>query len=427
MNVSKKIPLSIAILLSINIVVGGGFFLSANKVFQSSGALAPLPWLLCGLLLLPLVNVLAHLSRKYPTAGGLYIYSKKNLGEFWGFLSGWGYFIGTLAGNAIILHAFSSMTQKLGFALPFSSHLSPQTSMFLLDIFFIIFFTIVNLFNITVLEKLNIGFTILKTIPIGLVLFSMFFLFDMKNVLAAPIKTSGLFSTLPIALFAYLGIEACCAISHKIKDGEKNSARAMLISMGIIIATYSIVQFGLLGIVGGQAGNVNPFFAIVPKITSNLAIISFGNLLIKIAILSSYLGGFYGMYYANSWNLFALAQEKKISFSGILTKLNKHQTPWAAILVQGVIISILLFITFNSTETLMTMSGFGVVIAYILSSITYFIAGPKSRTKYLMGTLALVGCSALLILCFNDLYNDGIQYMIPFLGILLSGLFLYKR
>lgn len=425
MQATKKIPLSIAILLSINIVVGGGFFISANKVFASSGALAPLPWLLCGLLLVPLVVVLASLSRRYPTAGGLYVYSKKNLGGFWGFISGWGYFIGTLAGNAIVLHAFSNLTKELGFPLPLTSYFSPQTSQLILDLFFILFFTIINLFNITVLEKLSVGFTILKTIPFGLVLLSMFFLFDVKNVMAAPIKPSGLLSTMPLALFAYIGIEACCAISHKIKDGEKNSARAMLISLGIIIATYSIVQFGLLGIVGASSG-VNPFFAIVPKLTANPVIISWGNLFVKIAILSSYLGGFYSMYYANSWNLYALAKEKSISFSNPLAKLNKHHTPWVAIIVQGLLIALLLMIAFTSLETLMTMSGFGVVIAYILSALTYFVANPNKKSKYVMGSLAFVGCAALLILCFNDLYNDGIRYLLPFLAILGSGLFLYK-
>ena len=80
----------------------------------------------------------------------------------------------------------------------------------------------------------------------------------------------------------------------------------------------------------------------------------------------------------------------------------------------------------------MTMSGFGVVIAYILSTITYFYAGPTQKSNprrvasIVIGTLALVGCAALLLLCINDLASDGIRYLIPFVGILFSGLVLYK-
>ena len=414
MTTIKKIPLSIAIIISINIVIGGGFFISANSIFKTSGLLAPLTWIICGLLLLPLVSVLASLSRLYPTAGGMYVYSKKNLGDFWGFISGWGYFIGTVAGNAMILHAFSSLSRNMGFVLPMSQ--------IAFDITLTILFTGLNLLNITIFEKMHIGFTILKMIPIGLVFVSMFFLFDFGNLQAAPIQTSGLLESMPIVLFAYIGIEACCAIAHQIKGGERNSAKAMLISLGIIVAIYSIVQFGLLGIVGTQSAN--PFFDIIPKFTQNKTIISLSNSIIKISILSSYLGGFYGMFYANSWNLFAIAKEKKILFSNHLIKLNKHNTPWISVFFQGTLIVLLLLVSSNSIETLMTMSGFGVVIAYILSTITYlFINKGKNR---LIGILALAGCAALLVLCINDLANDGLEYLLPFLGILLSGVILHK-
>jgi len=425
MTQTRKIPLFIAILVSINIVIGGGFFLSASKIAKSSGLLAPLTWILCGLLLLPLVKVLAHLSGRYPTAGGIYVYSRENLGEFWGFVSGWCYFVGTLAGNAMILHAFSSTVAQLGLPLPFASFFSPQVSQFLLDLIFIAIFTVINLFNIAIFEKMNIAFTILKTIPIGLVLVAMFFFFDKKNLLAAQVQPLGLLESMPTVLFAYLGIEACCSIAHQIKDGQKNAARAMLISLGVIVAIYSIVQFGILGILGTQT--TNPFFEIIPHITQNPFAIKWGNLVIKLAILSSFLGGFYGMYYANSWNLYALAKERKLLFAGSLTKLNKYNTPWVSILVQGGIVVFLLFLAFNSFTSLMTMSGFGVVIAYILSAITYFYAGPPEKTsRILIGTLALVGCAALLILCIHDLASDGIAYLLPFIGILFSGLVLYK-
>jgi len=421
---AKKLPLWAAILISINIVIGGGFFISASNIFHLSGLLAPVTWLICGILLLPLVSVLAYLSRQYPHAGGLYVYSQKTLGNFWGFVSGWGYFIGTLAGNAIVLHSFSSLTKKLGLTFPFAHHLSPLISQYLFDIVFLVIFTALNLFNITILEKIHIGFTILKAIPFGLVLVSMFFIFDIKNVITAPIKPFGIFDSLPIVLFAYLGIEACCAITHKIKDGKRNTSRAMLISLVIIVSTYALVQFGLLGIVGIQSGN--PFFEIVPRLTNNSLLISWGNLIVKIAILSSFLGGFYGMYYANSWNLYAIAKEKKILFSNALIKLNKYHTPWVCILLQGILVLLLLLVALQNANTLMIMSGFGVVIAYILSVITYFIIAPRGKMTILTGLLALAGSSTLLLLCFKELSDYGIQYLLPFIAILSAGVVLYR-
>jgi len=423
---AKKFSLFMATILSINIVVGGGFFLSAQKVFHLTGLLSPLPWIICGLFLLPLVLVFAHLSRLYPSAGGIYVYSKKSLGEFWGFFSGWAYFIGTMAGNAMLLYAFGQLIGKLGLTLPFSSSLPPHISQLLLNIFLLCFFTIINMFKITIFERMNIGFTILKIIPMGLVLLAALWLFDFSNVQAAPVKAFGLIDSLPIVLFAYLGIESACAIGHKIKDGKKNTSRAMLISIGIIIAIYALVQFGLLGVVGKSGSN--PFFAIVPKLTSNPTIIYWGNLIVKLAILSSFLGGFYGAYYANSWNLYAMAKEKKVSFSPILNKLNKHNTPWTAMIFQGILILLLLLVSLENETTLMIMCGFGVVIAYILSVISYFFTiTRKAKQKIITGILALLGSGTLLVLCVNDLAQDGIKYLLPFLALLFYEVVLYRR
>src|SRR5579862_8567610 len=144
MNPAAKIPVWVAILINANIVIGSAFFLHAQKISSATGLIAPIAWLLCGLMLFPLVIILAHLARTYPTAGGIYVYSQKQLGQFWGFVSGWGYFIGTIAANAAVLHAFSTELQKLGLTQNFFAT-SGNTLYF--DIFLVLIFTLLNLLN----------------------------------------------------------------------------------------------------------------------------------------------------------------------------------------------------------------------------------------------------------------------------------------
>ena len=73
----------------------------------------------------------------------------------------------------------------------------------------------------------------------------------------------------------------------------------------------------------------------------------------------------------------------------------------------------------ESLRTLgVAMSGFGVVIAYILSTTSYLKLAKKNLFEIFTGTAALTGCLILLGFCINDLINDGIQYLIPFLIIL---------
>ncbi|MCK4264979.1 amino acid permease [Candidatus Babeliales bacterium] len=418
----SKISLFLAILININIVIGGGFFLSTKVLSQKSGIFSALAWLMVGIILLPLVLVLAKLSKAHPVSGGLYVYSHKALGPFWGFLSGWGYYVGTAAGNAVILHAFRKLAEEMGLIQPILSLF--KISGFGSDIFFIALFATLNLFNIELLGKIEVLFTILKTIPFALVIISSFFLFTTSNITPShSFGISGMLNSIPIVLFAYVGIEACCAIAHIIKDGKKNTSKAILIAMGIIVSLYTVIQFLIVGIHGPAI--IDPFVGIIPKLTNNPILIKWGTHIVGIAILSSFLGGFYSMFYTNNWNLFAMAEENKIPLSKQLLKLNTYKSPWLCIFAQAILIIIFLMITKN-IENLMTMSDFGVVIAYLLSTIAFIAMYKSKKSQLIVSGLSLLSCSYLLYACFNNLAKSGILFLLPYLGLLGIGLVGYK-
>ena len=110
---NKKISLLTAILININIVIGSAFFLNASLIAQKSKGLATITWLLVGFILLPLILILTSLSKKFPVSGGIYEFNYSILGSFSGFISGWGQYIGTAAGNAVVLDAFVKLAKKI--------------------------------------------------------------------------------------------------------------------------------------------------------------------------------------------------------------------------------------------------------------------------------------------------------------------------
>src|SRR5687768_6717699 len=50
----------------------------------------------------------AQLAALYPESGGTYVYGRKRLGPFWGFLAGWGFVVGKLASCAAMAMTFGS-------------------------------------------------------------------------------------------------------------------------------------------------------------------------------------------------------------------------------------------------------------------------------------------------------------------------------
>ena len=189
-----KISLWMAILINVNIVIGAGFFLIAPRINQTAGMLSPLSWLLVGLALFPLALVLSKLSKIYPDAGGIFVYSDKALGSLLGFISGWGYFIGTAAGNAVLLQEFGSQLQVFGYTIPFVNKLT-------INLLFTGFFMVLCCMDIKILGRFQIGITILKTVPLLLIVGSAFLLFSSTNISTAPISVNGLIKGIPLALF----------------------------------------------------------------------------------------------------------------------------------------------------------------------------------------------------------------------------------
>ena len=62
-------------------------------------------WLLAGLAVAGLVafcNAMssAWLAARYPESGGTYVYGRRRLGHFWGFLAGWAFVVGKIASCA---------------------------------------------------------------------------------------------------------------------------------------------------------------------------------------------------------------------------------------------------------------------------------------------------------------------------------------
>ena len=409
---SPTIPVWTAILLSINIVIGSGFFASAQKISIDAGLLAPLAWLLAGALLFPIVAILAKLSQRYPEAGGLYVYSYETLGHSWGFITGWVYFIGTVIGNVIVMHAFSGKLQEIPAIAGFLQNIQLQGVG--VDMALVSFFALLNLRNIDFLKHVQILFTVLKCIPIVLALGALPFLFKLENLMQTSLNWHGLVIVLPLVLFSYIGIEACCAITDKINGGGAKTSRVLFISFMLIMGIYTLLQCSLLCMHGTAA--VDPFTSILPLLTTNTQVIYWGNALIHGALLSSFLGGFYSMFYINNWNLYAIAEKKGILFSDTFLTTNKNQAPWVCILAQVALILTFQLMTTDITQ-LANMDGIGSVSAYLLSACAFLALYKKST----LGFLAIACCTVFIGICTHNLLQPDTQ-IVPFLIILFLGI-----
>ncbi len=197
---SKKIGLLFAILINVNIIIGAGVFLNIKPLSFISGSVSSLVYILSGLILFPLVFSLAKLGQLYPTSGGLYVYSKNHLGKFFGFISGWSYFVGKTVSAAFLVYAFSNFFhQRLYF-------LRSVPIIFICSIV-ILFIAIINIIGAQVGGKIQFFFIFTKLVPIFFVIFFGITIITPGNYYSLHKPMVSLFGAIPIAIYALLGFE----------------------------------------------------------------------------------------------------------------------------------------------------------------------------------------------------------------------------
>jgi APA family basic amino acid/polyamine antiporter len=389
----RLIPFWFAVLINVNIVIGAGFFLQVQKISVANGFLAPVSWILCGLLMLPLVYALAQLAQRHPTAGGIYIYSREELGPIWGVIAGWSYYLGATAANAVVMHTFTLTFLHIPFIAQWVNGV--PNAVFACDMVMLLLFSGLNCRNIELLERLQVGFTVLKLIPIVLILCAVPVFFSWGRIFVAEINWQTLPASVPMVLFAYIGIEACTSIMSKVKNSKKNAYRLIFTSFALIAFIYAGLQLVALGIYG--TADTHAFFSLPSMLFSSRILQDLSAVGLYLGLLASFLAGFYGMFYFNNWNLYTMAHELKWKELRWLVRLNRHDVPVNALMVQSCLI--FLFLTFTPDDNYMiAVSAIGTTLAYILSAASFFV-----WRRSFLGALAIASCGILFYFCLDDL------------------------
>jgi APA family basic amino acid/polyamine antiporter len=89
-----------AVVIGLGSMIGAGIFAALAPAARAAGS-----GLLLGLAVAAVVAYCnatssARLAARYPASGGTYVYGRERLGEFWGYLAGWGFVVGKTASCA---------------------------------------------------------------------------------------------------------------------------------------------------------------------------------------------------------------------------------------------------------------------------------------------------------------------------------------
>lgn len=228
-----------ALSLVVGSMVGTGVFLKSAKMaqFAESPFLVLGAWVVAGFLSLIGAFTYAEMGRRYPHAGGEYIYLKEGYGSFWGFLFGWSRFWigspGSVAAYGVGAAAFLSGVLDLEL-------LGGRTAVAL---FFILFFTALNCLTVAFGGGLQAVLTCVKIVSVLAITGGVFFFsggtfqnLTQETSIAPGFSAFG--AAVLSALWAYDGWNNLPMAAGEVKNSDRNVPLALILGSSLVLVIY---------------------------------------------------------------------------------------------------------------------------------------------------------------------------------------------
>jgi len=417
----KKIGLWSSTALVTGNMIGSGIFL-LPATLASFGGIGLMGWLYSAMGALLFTLVFRQLSQRLPeTIGGPYAYVKLMLGDFWGFLVGWGYWVSIWCTNAAIAVAF------VGYLSVFLPEINSNTPLAIgCGLGAIWALSAVNSFSIRTVSWVQKITTVLKLLPILAIGFIGIFYIDWSLInfdnLSGQSDFQAISAVTTLTLFAFLGLESATVASGRTKNAAKTGGRAGMIALGITGVTYILSSVAIFGILPPEVlkDSSAPF--------ADAASVFWGEkakYIVAAGAIAATLGALNGWLLIQGQIPMASAQDGL--FPKIFARVNRHGAPIIGIVISSVLASTVL--TFRFSEQLAQVFGFmmnlstlSVLTPYLMTIISLLLLLKRDPTPNRM----MQGVSYLSIaFCLWIIYGCGLE-VVAYGGLLvLAGIFIY--
>lgn len=415
-----------AIMMNVNLMVGAAAFIGPAMMAQYAHSASFYGWIWAALLFFPVVWSIAQITKLYPGKGSFYAYSKNGISSTAGFISGWVYFLGYVSIGSVQLLNLTEILSKQ-FQNPFFADNVTLVTLFLLTALLFLSFL-----PIKAIEKLQTSATLFKLTPLLIVLGSIPLYFSFDKI-PSPFATSPtlLLPTVPMAIFGFWGFEGACSVSHLI-DGDKNTpAKAILYGFGIASSIYLLFHLGLLLLMGAKPLTTEGVSSFINYMNLNPQIKHYISALISSAIIVAHINAVFGGMIANGSIFCAMAEEKLVFLSNMLSTRTDAGRPFGAVIAHT--LGLFLFVTLIASKTILNaMSNLGLLTAFFLTIISLYLlqAKKKDTVGKAISILGLGSCTLLSYYSWQIMGSTAparIGAASPFLVVMLLGYIMYMH
>lgn len=366
-----------AVVIGLSSMIGAGVFSAFGPAARAAGSGLLIGLAIAGGVAYCNAVASAQLAAQYPTSGGTYVYGRERLGEWWGFVAGWGFVIGKTASCAAMALTFASYAAG-----------GPLWANRLVAVAAVVALTAANYHGISRTVEaawVLVGLSILALVVVVLAIATSGHTHG--GIGSSSFGAYGVLQSAGLLFFAFAGYARIATLGEEVRKPEETIPRAVPIALGIALALYLAV--GVAALVGAGpaalAGSVRPLATAVnaggaawalPVVRIGAAVASLGALLALIAGVART----------------TLAMARNSDLPRWLASVHpRYSVPDHAELLIGAAVVVLVLTT--DLRNAIGFSSFGVLLYYAIANASAYTQ-PQQRRRWPRGlnVVGLVGC-----------------------------------
>lgn len=353
-------------------MVGAGIFNLPGRFATATGPFgAIIAWAIAGTGMYMLARVFQALAERRPDIdSGVFAYAKAGFGDYMGFLSAFGYWLGSCLGNVFYWVLIGS---TLGRFFPELFGDGSTATAIIVSLAGIWLFHFMILRGVEQATFINTVVTIAKIVPLIVAILAFVFFFNYAQFsenffggVGMPEKTllAQVRDTMLITVFVFLGIEGASVYS---RFAKKRSDVGSATILGFVAVTGLMVAVTMLPFATAPraaiAGVANPSLAGALE----LVVGHWGAVFISIGVLISVLGAYLAWSLICAEVLFAAAKSKDMP--KLFAAQNGNRVPANALWLTNIVVSLFVISTYWSRDAfnfMLDMTSVTALLPYLL-------------------------------------------------------------
>ncbi|MFE0799533.1 APC family permease [Streptomyces sp. NPDC058812] len=375
----RRLGVPDAVVIGLGSMIGAGIFAALAPAAQAAGS-----GLLLGLALAAVVAYCnatssARLAARYPASGGTYVYGRERLGDFWGYLAGWGFVVGKTASCAAMALTVGS------YVWPGQAHAVAVAA--------VVALTAVNYAGVQKSALLTRAIVAVVLAVLAAVVVAALTSGESdagRLHIGSDASFGGALQAAGLLFFAFAGYARIATLGEEVRDPARTIPRAIPLALGITLIVYAVVAMAVVTVLGteGLADATAPLSDaaeaagagwLAPVVRVGAAVAALGSLLALVLGVSR--------------TTLAMARDRHLPHA-LAVVHPRFKVPHRAELAVGAVVAVVAATV--DVRDAIGFSSFGVLAYYAVANASAWTLGPgEGRPHRLVPAVGLTGCLVL--------------------------------